>query len=93
MFPIQSFLREIEDNDCAKFWEVNNVNYGLYENGEWLPINRPRFHKQVKGNSEVGYLQLYDNGQSRSGNTETETFEKAGGPVSSIKTYRNLANS
>ena len=69
------------------------MNYGLYENGEWLAINRPRFHKQVKGNSEVGYLQLNDNGQSRTGNTETETFEKAGGPVSSIKTYQNLANS
>lgn len=44
-------------------------------------------------NSEVGYLQLNDNEQSRSGNTETETFEKAGGPVPSIKTYRDLANS
>ena len=68
-------------------------HYGLYENGERLPINRPRFHKQVKGNSEMGYLQLDDNGQSRGGKTETEAFEKAGGPVSSIKTYRDLANS
>ena len=66
------------------------MNYGLYENGERLPINRPRFHKQAKGNSEVGYLQLNDNGQSRSGNTETETFEKAGGPVSSIKLTKTL---
>jgi len=68
------------------------VNYGLCENGEWLAINRPRFHKQVKGNSEMGYLHLNDNGQSRSGNPETEAFEKAGGPVPSIKTYRDLAN-
>ena len=52
------------------------MNYGLCENGEWLPINRPRFHKQVKGNSEMGYLHLNDNSQSRSGNPETEAFDK-----------------
>ena len=69
------------------------MNYGLCENGEWLAINRPRFHKQVKGNSEMGYLHLNDNSQSRIGNPETEAFEKAGGPVPSIKTYRDLANS
>ena len=27
---------EIEDNGYAKFWEVNEVHYGLSENGEWV---------------------------------------------------------
>ena len=66
------------------------MNYGLYENGEWLPINRPRFHKQVKGNSEVGYLQLNDNGQSRSGNTETETLKKLVAQFPRLKLTKTL---
>ena len=29
--------REIEHNGYAKFWGVNNVRYGLCENGAWVP--------------------------------------------------------
>ena len=60
------------------------MNYGLCVNVEWLAINRPRFHKQVKGNSEMGYLHLNGNGQALSGKSETEAFEKADGPVPSM---------
>ena len=33
-------LREIQDNNYAKCWGVNKVNYGLGENGEYrkLPL-------------------------------------------------------
>ena len=38
LFPISPSItfvpREIEDNSYAKFWEVNNVHYGLGENVE-----------------------------------------------------------
>ena len=38
LFPISPGItfvpREIEDNSYAKFWEVNNVHYGLGENVE-----------------------------------------------------------